>query len=301
MKIVIILAILSALFSCASRKRSQGKDIDDITELDFVSEEMVRYKKNKDYYNVFDFKQSENNSLGEETIQGNANLHTKKLKNSGNQIDDLLYLASLCYESKFKDAFFHADNIYRRYQKHPGYWNQLGNCYLLKNELRKAHLFYKQSLKYDKNYAPAYNNIGNIHIRYGEYSQALAAYKKANKLKKNALTPAYNLAQLYLNFGAVGKAQKLLNFINKQRPGDFKIISSLASTYLFQGNTKKSLLYFKKIPSDKVENPSIGLNYAVALAVSGNKKMAKRVFGSIDNNQPEWKEYYLRVKRFVRR
>ena len=125
-----------------------------------------------------------------------------------NQKEELSQLAKLCYRRNFEEAFIFIDDIYLRYREHPSYWNLVGNCYFLQNDLRKSNLFYKQALKYDKSYVPAYNNIGNIHMRRNEHEKALAAFKKAHETNKNSLTPAYNLVQVYMGFGIIDQAQK---------------------------------------------------------------------------------------------
>lgn len=297
MKLIILVVALLTLLSCATKKRSEGKDINDITNLDFKRETPVRYNKSEDYYNIFKMRDSLNDSLVEETIHRKPNVELMEEEGEKSKISQL---ASLCYNKSFKKAFITIDNLYRRYQKHPGYWNQVGNCYLLKGELRKANLFYRQSLKYNKRYAPAYNNIGGLHIRRKEYEKALAAFKKAHELNRFALTPAYNLAQMYLSFGVIDKAQKLLLAIEKQRSGDPSVLGALATTYLFQGHVEKSLSYFGQIPDPHRRHPAIGLNYTVALMVSENKKRARKVFKNVRNNRPEWKKYYQKVKSFVR-
>ena len=299
-KIIVGIGVLLVLSSCASKRRSEGKDVDDIENIDFQKETLVKYNKNEDYYNIWDMEKPINDSLVEETIQ-RVTASNVKLEKATEDKDEISELASMCYAREFKRAFISIDNLYRRYQKHPGYWNQVGTCYLLRNELRKANLFYKQALKYNKHYAPAYNNIGNIHIRRKEYEKALAAFKKAHELKKNALTPAFNLAQIYLNFGVVNKAQELLLNIENQKGGDSSVWGALATAYLFQGNITKSLSYFERIPAGGQRYPGIGLNYSVALMISGKKEEALRVFKNIKNKNPEWKNYYSRVETFVRK
>ena len=294
------LVLTLALVSCASKRRSDGKDIDDITDIDFKKENIVRYDQDDDYYNIFDQSVRIDDSLIEETIHRASDTDVKLDKITGGK-DEISQLAGLCYSEGFEKAFTSIDNLYRRYQKHPGYWNQVGNCYLLKGQLRKANLFYKQALKYNKKYSPAYNNIGNIHIQRKEYEKALAAFKRAYDLKKNSLTPAYNLAQIYLNFGVVDKAQRLLLSIENQRSGDPSVLGALAATYLFQGKVEQGLSYFRQIPGGQLSHPSIGLNYAVALKIAGNNKQANQAFGNVNNNRPEWKKYYLKVKDFVER
>ncbi|MCY4644337.1 MAG: tetratricopeptide repeat protein [Bacteriovoracales bacterium] len=300
----IILITLSVLFSsCASNRVRDGKDVDDITNSDFKKETLVRYNKNEDYYDVFDFPKSLKDSLLAETLQRSSSmlLRSPAEEKNGREVEsEILKLASLCYKGEFEEAFSIVDNLYRRYKKHPGYWNQVGNCYFLLNDLRKADLFYKQALKYDKKYAPAYNNIGNIHIKRGEYEKSMAAFEKAYKLEPYSLTPIYNLAQIYLNFGVINKAENLFLKIERKRSGDPSVLGGLATIYLFKNKITESISFFKKIPSDNLENPSIGLNYAVALKVLGNHDDAQDIFDDVSNNRPEWREYYEKVKRFVR-
>ena len=298
MRVVFFLVIILTLSSCATKKRSEGKDIDDIRNLDFKQETPVRYNKNKDYYNIFNTSDSLKDSLIEETIHRTPNMELEEIESGVNEISQL---ARFCYNKKFKKAFVVIDNLYRRYQKHSGYWNQVGNCYLLKGELRKADLFYRQSLKYNKNYAPVYNNFGSLHIRRKEYEKALAAFKKAHELNRSSLTPSYNLAQMYLNFGVVGKAQKLLLAIENQRSGDPLVLGALGTTYLFQGNIKKSLFYFNQISDEDRKHPSVGLNYVVALVISGDKELAEEILDDVDNDQKEWKKYYQKVSSFMRK
>ena len=298
MRVILLLVVILSLASCATKKRSEGKDVNNISNLDFKKEVPVRYNKNKDYYNFFQRPDSLKDSLIEETVHRMPNM---KLEETKDGVDEMSQLAIFCYNEDFKKAFILIDNLYRRYQKHPGYWNQVGNCYLLQGDLRKAELFYLQSLQYNQNYAPAYNNLGSLHIRRKEYEKALSAFKKAHKLNRSSLTPIYNLAQMYLNFGVVGKAKKFLLAIENQRSGDPRVLSALGTAYLFQGKIKKSLSYFNKVSSDSRKHPSVGLNYVIALVISENKELAEEIFDDINNDQKEWKRYYKKVGSFMRK
>ena len=297
-RLLISIFIICFIFSCSLKKRSDGKDIEEISDIDFEKSKIVPYDKKKDYYDMINLFKPVKDSLASETIQRMESSNFRE-----NAVDEvrrpLLVLARLCYEEDFEEASILIDKIYPQYQKHPGYWNQVGNCYFLNNDLIKADIFYKQSLKYNKKYSPSYNNIGNIHIKKNEYEKALAAFEKSHKLNKSSLTPAYNLSQIYLSFGIVNKAQKLLVFINSRRPGDDRVLSALATTHLLKGDIKKSLFYFKKVSSDGVAEPFAGLNYSIAAALLGDKNSAIKIFNKIDNNQVKWRNYYLKVKSFL--
>ena len=200
-KLTVFTATLFLLFSCATKKRSEGKYLDDIDNADFQQIKPIKYSRDNDYYDPFDLSEGEQSALQdaliEETIQ---RFPSVKLSDDVGKKDQIYQLANLCYGGDFNQAFALIDELFSGYQKHPGYWNQVGNCYLLQNKLRKAKLFYQQALKINKKYSPAYNNIGSIHIRNKEYEKATAAFKKAHELNRRALTPAFNLAQIYFKF-----------------------------------------------------------------------------------------------------
>ena len=99
----------------------------------------------------------------------------------------------------------------------------------------------------------------------------------------------------------VDAAQRLLLSIVQQKTGDSSVLAALATTYLFQGNVKKSLFYFNQIAKGVVAQPSIGLNYAVALKIAGENEHARDVLSDVRNNKKEWKGYYQKVKLFVRK
>ena len=302
MKGFVILIIGLMASSCATQKRSVGKPVSDLVAKDFVKPPAVKYQENYDYYNTLGaLGQMENSLIGETLHKApHKGINLGILMKENDKDSSLTSLAHHCYGKDFERAFVIIDNLYLKYKEHPGYWNQVGNCYLLQNDLKKADIFYKQALKYNKNYSPAYNNIGNIHVRRREYRKAFNAFKKAHELSKSALTPAYNLAHVYLSFGMIHEAQKLFLNINQARPGDPLVLGGLATTYLFQGNIKKSLTHFNKISSNDLRLPAIGLNYAVALHLDGNKSLAKRTARRVEDDKREWGNYYKSVNRLVR-
>ena len=65
---VSVIVLIMLLSSCASKKRSEGKDIDDIKNVDFKKPQSISYSKNKDHYSILSSLGNTNDALIEETI-----------------------------------------------------------------------------------------------------------------------------------------------------------------------------------------------------------------------------------------
>lgn len=296
-KIISIVFLSYILVSCSSTPKKEIKEVEDIENTDFQKEPPVKYEKSKDFYDIDKIIDGDPNSLVEETVD---NLPEDKLEDVAGLKDGLAKLISNCYQGNFEKAFAYIETLYDKYKRHPGYWTQVGSCYLKKGEIRKANLFYQKAIELNKKYAPAYNNIGNIHLYNKEYEKALAAFKKARSFNRFSKVPTYNLGQMYLNFGVIDRAIKLFGSINNQRPGDPNIFNGLATAYLFKGDLKRSLATYKKIPASYMRLPKFGINYSVALFLSGDKKLAKRTINRIRKDDlGKWRSYYERIGEII--
>ena len=70
------------------------------------------------------------------------------LKSISETQDPISKIISLCYRREYEDAEKVMDDVYKQYKNHPSYWNQVGTCYYLRGDLRKALLYYKELTKF---------------------------------------------------------------------------------------------------------------------------------------------------------
>lgn len=306
MRIMISLLFLSLLASCGSSQpeRSQPKpkrsqesypELQGISDSDFRPTETVAYESFEDQ---FDPDQGfEDDSLVRESIGRLDNARLQKIQASGDVISSII---SLCHKKDFNTAFALIDQNYAKYRKHAGFWNQVGSCYFLQNEFKKALLFYNKSIELNKNYAPPVNNLGVIFLKKGQDQKALVAFKKATGFNRFSLTPKFNMAQLYLEYGLVDKALPIFEGIYSNNQKDPDIIIGLANCFLFQGNVGQAIEYFSQLSAGNLRRPAAGLNYAVALKTQGQAGQAKTVFSQVDRRLlGPLKSYYAKVGRFV--
>lgn len=288
-KLNTLLALLF-LFSCASNSK-KDVDVDDITDADFKKKKAVAYNANRDYFKGVNSKFS--SALNDEGIQ-----RVEKFGGDVESKDVITKIIIACYEKEFEDAQELIRENQESYRSNPAFWNQVGTCYLLQKERRKALLFYNKALEFDTNYAPALNNLGVLYRKFGEDQKAEIAFKRAIKGNNFAKTPRFNLAQLYLTYGLYKFALKELFVLDRVSKGDVDVLAGMGTAHLMSGNPKLALRYFNKIESEFYENPYIGLNASFANFLAGKKEVARNIYGDIDTDKlGALKDYYKMLKR----
>ena len=275
--------------------REEFPELENINNEDFVPPRMVVYHPYRDHF--AEDPGLEKDSLSRESLNRASPESLDRFQSSKDPIESLI---SECYKFHFDEAFKIADNAYAKYKKHPSYWNQIGTCYLLKREYRKALLFYNKALDLNPNYAPPINNLGLLFLRQGQDQKALIAFKKASELNTFSRTPKFNLAQLFLEYGLLDESLKLFTVLYELNRADVGVLTGLANCYLFLGNIPKSLSYFNLIAPTHYFRPDVSLNYAVALRLNGNNEKSKYVYDAIDKNElKELSSYYITVGKFL--
>lgn len=305
------LFLLSFIVSCAQvevskqdtqkttkRKISSAEeDFSWVEKLDFDKKSETKYVSDKDKFDFSNVEES-NHALLNESL---SSLSEAKLEEGLEKNTDPLSKMNIkCYQRKFEEAFKISDDIYSNYKNNTSYWNQIGTCYLLKLDYGKAILFYNKSIDLDSKFAPPVNNLGVVYERQGKFQKALAAFKMASNLNTFSSTPTYNLALLYLKFGTVGKSLPIFQGLLKRSPNDVSVQSAFASSLLIRGDLQGAIDQFSKIEKSALSNPTIGLNFAVALKLAGRPIDAKTVFANITQTTNHLSEYSQKVENFIR-
>lgn len=289
---LIPLLILILFTSCSSQKVKRRVNKDDITSEDFKKAKQVQYSNDKDSFGKVDSKDTEaSNDESLQRLDDPSDVEVKSI------LDEIIVA---CYDKEFEKAFNLIQANYDKYKEHPIFWNQVGTCYMLEGNRRKALLFYNKALEYKTSYAPAYNNLGVMYRSEGEDPKALVAFTRSKKANNLAKTPRFNLAQQYLEYGLYNQAISMLKGLHHTSSKDVEVLAGLGTAYLMKGDIKESLGYFKKIDNSYWEKPHIGINYALAAFADGDKEMAEDIFGDVDKaNLGSWKSYYKSVSKKI--
>lgn len=214
--------------------------------------------------------------------------------------DELGNLVKLCYQKDFSNALDKFNKIYRKYQKNPSYFNQVGTCYYLKNDRRMSLVFYNRARDLDSKYAPAINNVGVLLLKDGKTQKALEAFKKARELKPFSKTPSYNLGHLYLKFGLVNESMEIFKSLRSEHPDDVEVINGLAHAYLLKGDLEGALGLWEILDEKFIKEPRFGLSYSLALKINKQDENSKTVYLSLDRSKLAGLEnYYNNVGKYI--
>lgn len=299
MKALSLLLVFALLqISCSSGEKDTAEKLPEglsgIENSDFKPKPAVPYVPKQD---VFKVDAAISSSTAKESVD---RIPTAKLEKLEVDQDPINSAIGHCYRKQFDQAFAIFDRSYDRYRMHPSYWNQIGTCYLLQEDYRKALLYYNKALGIDANYAPAINNFGVLYWRQGKDQLAIEAFEKASKVNAFSMTPIFNLAQLYLQYGFAEEAFRLLSALQKQSRNDMDVLSSLGTCYLMMGNPQSAVAYFDQIDDEYLKRPDITLNYAYALKMVGRKSDAKDALKNLSaKDLTDYANYYTRIRKLV--
>ena len=285
-----VLVLILILSSCASQKTKE-KSIDEITNEDFKPVKVVRYTRSDD--SLKNIKAVLSEQLNKESLQ-------RVYKYDGEfKVDSLLdQLVAFWHQKEFKKAKDLVRTHSRKFIKNPIFWNQVGSCFVLEKDYRKALLFFNRALSIKGNYAPALNNLGIMYLRKRDFSRALVAFKRARKENRFSKTPNFNLASLYLQFGQYELALSSLKPLASSSTTDVDVLNMVGTGFLMKNDAKQAVSWFEKIPTEFLEKDHFGINYALALYQSGQNKKAKDIWEDIDVSQ-HYSEYYKLVGRHI--
>ncbi len=299
-KILLVILSLQLVVSCSStskNKTAQEEKKDEfywIENSDFVPPKLQKYRQKMDHFSGGNIAAD---VLSRESL---SRATSPRLESVAKEDQPIGQANSLCHQARYSDAQKVLRDNFLKFHKHPSYWNQVGICYFLKGEERKALLFFNKARELDSKYSPAINNLAVIYLKQGEDAKALEALRSIAKLDRKAKTPKFNLAQLYLRYGFFDHAFPLLTSLGQDAHNDVDVINGLATYHLSKGDYNKALQLYSKIPALYNSKPYVALNYALTLILSGKKEEAKELLGRIEVDKLDTlKPQYQKVKKLL--
>lgn len=174
----------------------------------------------------------------------------------------------LVEEAKYDEALQLFKDIY---EKHPDMYQihqNIGTCYLKKEELESAEAEYKLVLdkimeihgdyKRDKQTALAtLTGLGTIYLKKGDFLTAKSYLTQALDIAPEDATSAYNVGEIFFSNQNVDDSIKYFQLaieINKDWPDPYL---KLGYVYLNKADYQKSLEYFNKFVLLDSENPKV--------------------------------------------
>lgn len=241
-----------------------ANELGNLKNEDFLPEKEIQYSKRSDYHPIEDLV---NDALSDESL---AKVDLGDLKNIN---DPLTKMVALCYEGQAGAAKQVADKLYGKYKKNPAYWNQVGTCFYLQRNIKKAKIFYRRAYKLDAKYVPAINNLGVVYMLEGKERKAQVAFEQALVVNRTAKTPKFNLVNLYVKYGLFTKAKAYINHLLKSgNRFDKDVLLAKAYVHIYENNPSEALVTLGKVEKKYLENK----RFAMALYFTYKKLNDKR-------------------------
>lgn len=292
-KSILLFFLLAVVVGCSSNSTNKKRvELDELTDEDFKSPKQVLYNRKDDKFKAVT--EEGRSVLNAETL---ARLDDPSDLEAKGIVDEITIA---CYEKDFEKAFALIKSKSSSYKRNPIFWNQVGTCFMLKGERRKALLFYNKALEFKSSYSPAYNNLGFMYKLDGEDQKALVAFTRSKKSNRYARTPLFNLGNLYLEYGLYNQAISTLTGLHNLDKKDTDVINGLAVAYLMKGNYSESKKFYKKLDPDLFEKPNFGINYAYLLYRQNKIHESRELLKNVDmEKESEWKNYYMKLSTLV--
>lgn len=299
MKKLILFTILLSLVSCGSSKKEEKKP--ESESFEGLTNDSFKWPTPKPYTTVDDFLDDkvsyDEDVLKSETL---AKVPPKEIVNVEDVDKNLDRAIVACYRKDFNKADAIFDALLKEYRKNPIYWNQVGNCFMVRGNSRKALLYFNKARELKGNYAPPVNNIGVIFQSDGEDQKAMKAYQEAKKLSSFSLTPVFNLAQIYAKYGFVDQGIALFDSLVRLNNKDQDSLYGLGFFQLAKGEISSAIQTFNNLDRDFRKKPEVAVNVAYALALLNKKGDAKDVLEDMnETNNSELNAYAAQVRRLV--
>ena len=283
----------STSFESKNKKIIKGFNPFSLSDLNFKEIKEKRYYKDKDFYT---HSLVNSNALGKETLYlYRYNERTQILKD----LKDPISLAgNYCYLRKFNRGLGLLDKIYPSYKSQSRFWNQMGICYFLKGEYRKADLYLHKSLDLNNKYVPALNNLGVLYNLRSFYQKSYETFNESSKISSFSMTPILNKAQILLKFNLFSKACPIFKTLHREDSFNKYIGHGLGTCYLFQGDYRKAWSIYRDLKINIKEDEIPYVHYLVALKLLGRYEDIKNLTSNIKVNFKN--KYARRVFDFVR-
>ena len=141
--------------------------------------------------------------------------------------------------------------------------NNLGNIYSVKNDLKKAKIFFSKAINIKQDYSNAIFNLALINEEIGNKIKAIELYKNAIKYDSNNLSFYYNLSRIDETFFNNNNINNIEKILKNEKNSNLNISSGyfiLAQDQRIKKNLKKEFQYLTEahkyfhISNEKVNN-----------------------------------------------
>ena len=131
--------------------------------------------------------------------------------------------------------------------------------------------------------------IGFLYLNNAQYKKAKGVFEKLLERFPESSLVANNLAYIYAEYfpskDNLKKAEKFVLNAVKVYPNQPNMLDTLGWVYYKMGDYKKSLEIFKKLRSEKLDNPGFAYHFGMCWLKNGDKEKARELLKKAANGK----------------
>ena len=194
----------------------------------------------KNYINIIDIYDSFNAKkklyliyLTERDYLSALNIINSILKNNYDDYDVLLDKAYINYKTNYIESSIELSSyVLAKENSNTKAINLIGQCYLEKNDLKKAESLFLKGLSIESNNVSILNSMGRLYFEMWNLEKAENFYLKALDQKKSSYQTLNNIAGFYMETNNSKKALLYYQGALKILPNEPTILNNLSKAYL---------------------------------------------------------------------
>jgi protein O-mannosyl-transferase len=160
-----------------------------------------------------------------------------------------------------------------------GYDQQVsGQADLAATQQTAAEQYFRDAIKVDSDYKPAYVELAELLILKHDQRGAIDALTEAVRIDHDSLRLRLQLGGLLRRAGDLDKAEKVLTDLAQDAPNVSAVHSELGSVYMAEHDPKQALPEWQKALQLDPANTTVLLNFGALLASSGQTELAAKQF-----------------------
>ncbi|NCP03174.1 MAG: tetratricopeptide repeat protein [Deltaproteobacteria bacterium] len=163
----------------------------------------------------------------------------------------------------------------------------LGSYYEKKGEQEQALSHYKQAVKINPDFPPAWNNMGNIYGRMNLFDKAMEMYEMALRINPGFDMPHVNIGHIYLQQGMPDRAIPELDKAIEVNPANAEAHFHLGVAYTLMKRFDEAIPEFKNAVTRQKDYAEAYYNLGVVYSYKGMLDDAVTAYNNALRSDPE--------------
>ncbi len=168
----------------------------------------------------------------------------------------------------------------------------LGHIFFQQESYEDAIVAFQKAISIDAEYSEAHNYLGRVYSLQEDFDKAITSYQNAlkNVIYETPEKPYWNLGLIFVRQKKYEDAERELKNALRVNPNIVPVHNLLGQVYAKMGNTKKSIISYKRVLQISPKDLNALYNLACIYQQEGEKHLADKAFEDVVTLSPKLAE-----------